>query len=549
MKTSMKRKILVTNALTYANGDLHLGHLIGYIQPDIWVRFQKMAGNECYFICGSDCHGTPIMLQAEKEGLSSEEMVAKIKLNQEYDCKKFLVNLDYFGSTHSPANKTICEEIYNKLTSNDDIVKKDIEQFYDQEKNIFLPDRYVKGTCPKCNAPNQYGDSCEVCSATYDPTDLINPISVISNTAPIKKTSGHYFFKLANYTDKLKNWMCEKHLQPQVINKMQEWFADGLKNWDISRDAPYFGFEIPNADNKYFYVWFDAPIGYIAIFKDFCAQHNKYDFQEYWQENTNTELYQFLGKDIMYFHALFWPALLMGAGKRLPTKISTHGFLTINGEKMSKSRGTFIKARDYLKYFDPECLRYYLASKLTARIEDIDLNFTDFRLRINSDLVGKIINIASRCAGFINKNFQNKLSTAIIDENLINDFQKSSTEIFTYYEEREFAKIIRKVTALADITNQYIDKEKPWQLIKNDADKEKVHAVCTLGLNLFRLLMIYLKPILPGLAEKSESFLNVAPFTCADANSVLLNHAINNFQPMLQRIDEQQTNDILNNHL
>lgn len=536
MKSS--RTILVTNALTYANGDLHLGHLVGYIMSDIWVRFQKMRGHHCTFICGSDCHGTPIMIKAQQENLSPEAMVANIQQRQAEDCKNFFIDLDDFYTTHSPENKLLCEKIYLRLQQNGDIIQRDIEQLYDPIKNMFLPDRFVKGECPRCGAKDQYGDNCESCGATYATTELKNPLSILSNSAPIKKISTHYFFDLPKYTERLQAWINSNHLQEQVAHKLDEWFQQGLQVWDISRDAPYFGFNIPNLIDKYFYVWLDAPIGYISIFKHLCEQRKDLHFDHYWQKNSNVELYHFLGKDITYFHALFWPAVLMAADYRLPTSNFTHGFLTINGEKMSKSRGTFITARQYLKHLQPEYLRYYLATKLSNSIEDIDLNLEDFRLRVNADLIGKVINIASRCAGFIHHQFTGKLSAQIANQELFQQFAAASETIATYYEKREFSKATREIMNLADQANQYINDEKPWKLIKEVGQEAKVQAICTVGLNLFRQLIIYLKPVLPQIAIKTEQFLNIKPLTWEDSQTWLLDHQINAFVPMMQRIEE-----------
>ncbi len=540
-----KRKILATNALTYANGSMHLGHLVGYIQTDIWIRFQKMRGHECLYICGSDCHGTPIMLRAEKENIEPEALVKKIQEEQSNDCNDFLIGLDKFYTTHSPENKELVNMIYERANKNGDIVSKTIEQAYDPVKELFLPDRYVKGTCPKCDATNQYGDNCEVCGATYSPTDLKDPVSVVSGATPITKQSEHYFFQLPNYTDALKKWMHEGHLQEQVVNKLMEWFDHGLQNWDISRDAPYFGFEIPDHPGKYFYVWLDAPIGYLAALKKLCEERSDLDFDEFWQENSDAEVYHFIGKDIMYFHALFWPAILMSAKLRTPTTVSVHGFMSVNGQKMSKSRGTFIKARAYLNHLDPEYFRYYLASKLSSQIEDLDLNLDDFRLKINADLVGKVVNIASRNAGFINKHFDGMLSKHSDDHELFEKFSKANVIISDAYEHREFSKAIREIMKLADLANQYIDEKKPWKMIKEESKQLETQSVCSLSLNLFRILMIYLKPVLPTLAEKTENFLNTNPLVWEDCEVALSNHKINEFKPMMQRIEQASIDAML----
>jgi len=532
-----RRKILVTNALTYANNTLHLGHLIGYVQADIWSRFQKMNGHDCVYIGGSDGHGTPIMIRAEQENKDPVAFIETIQAEQQKICQDFLIDLNHFYTTHSEENKALAEMIYARLQQQGDIIKRTIEQAYDPIKKIFLPDRYVKGECPKCGAKDQYGDSCEVCSATYSPMELKNPVSALSGQTPVTRTSEHYFFRLSHYESKLKQWSTENHLPVEAINKLNEWFEAGLQDWDISRDAPYFGFKIPETNDKYFYVWFDAPIGYFSILKHWCQLTGKTDFNDYLDPHSNIELYHFIGKDIMYFHTLFWPAVLMSAELKTPTKISIHGFLTIDGQKMSKSRGTFIKAQTYLDHLHPEYFRYYAASKLTSRIEDIDLNLEDFRLKINADLVGKVVNLASRCAGFIQKHFDNRLSDVCENEKLIDEFKAASSTIATYYEEREFAQAIRLIMQLADRANQYIDEKKPWVTIKDPATASKTHAVCTMGLNLFRLMMIYLKPILPEIAVKTEAFLNIAPLTWNDVNTLLLNHPIHVFVPLMQRID------------
>ena len=469
------RKILVTNALTYANGDLHLGHLVGYIQSDIWVRFQKMCGNNCTFICGSDSHGTPIMIKAQQEKLQPEAMVKEIEEKQLCDCKKFLIDFDNFRGTNTQENRQLCEDIYKKLCENGDIVKREIEQLYDSEKEMFLPDRYVKGECPCCGAKDQYGDNCEVCGSTYGSGEIKNPISILSGKTPIHKKSEHYFFKLQNYTDKLLHWIDDGHLQEEVANKLREWFKEGLQEWDISRDAPYFGFQIPNVKDKFFYVWLDAPMGYISIFKYLCDQKTNLDFDEYWNETSTAELYHFLGKDIMYFHALFWPAILMGAKLRTPTINFIHGFLTINGEKMSKSRGTFILAKDYMEYLHPEYLRYYVAAKSANNFEDIDLNLEDFKSRVNSDLVGKVVNIASRCAGFIEKKFDKKLSTELHDTSIFKEFADKGNLIANLYEQREFSKAMREIMTLADTANQYIAENAPWKLVKEKETLKQAH--------------------------------------------------------------------------
>lgn len=539
------RHILVTSALYYANGSLHLGHILETIQSDIWVRFQKLQGHHCIHVCGSDAHGTPIMLEAEKQGLSPEQLVTKINAEHQNDFAAFLIDFDNFYTTHSPENQTLTELVYSRLHDKGDIVARNITQSYDPVKNMFLPDRYVKGECPKCGAKDQYGDSCEVCGATYSPTELKNPISVVSGVAPIEKDSEHYFFKLENYTDLLKRWTHQGHLQPQITNKLNEWFDAGLRQWDISRDGPYFGFAIPNTENKYFYVWLDAPIGYMASFKNYCEKNKDVSFDAYWGQDSTYELYHFIGKDIVYFHALFWPAMLAGSGFRTPSAIFAHGFLTVNGQKMSKSRGTFITARNYLDHLAPEYLRYYLAAKLNDGIDDLDLNLDDFTTRVNADLIGKYVNIASRCAGFITKNFQGKLSSTLHNEALYQRFTAASAQIQADINSRQYHRAIRDIMGLADLANQFIDENKPWELIKKPENAEKVQLVCTMGLNLFRLLTIQLKAVLPEVAAKIEDFLNISPLKWEDIQTPLLNHTINPYQPLMQRIDPVQVQNLL----
>ena len=510
---SQHKRILVTAALPYANGPIHLGHLVGYIQADIWVRFQQLRGHECHYVCGSDAHGTPIMLKAEQLGIPATQLVQQVQEEHQRDFARFQIKFDNFYTTHSQENKALAEEIFHALEANGDITVRTIEQAYDSVKEMFLPDRYVRGECPRCGAADQYGDNCEVCGATYNPTDLKNPISVLSNTTPIKKSSEHYFFCLQNYRDSLKKWTHGDHLQPEIRNKLEEWFAAGLQEWDISRDAPYFGFQIPGKKNKYFYVWLDAPIGYMASFKNYCAKHPELEFADFWRDSKKTELYHFIGKDIVYFHSLFWPAILTSAGYRTPTAIFANGFLTINGQKMSKSRGTFITAAHYLEHLPAEYLRYYYAAKLNSHVEDLDINFQDFMNRINSDLVGKVVNIASRCSKFINSHFDNTLSEKLANPNLFEEFVAAGETIAACFEAREFARGIREITALADKANQYIDHEKPWKLIKESAQEQAVQEICSTGLNCFRIIMTYLKPILPTVATEVEHFLNIMPLT------------------------------------
>lgn len=537
-----KRKILVTSALIYANGAPHLGHLVGTIQTDIWVRFQKMQGHDCIFVGGSDSHGTPIMIQAEKLGLSPEELIQKTHNAQVKDFTDFHIDFDNYYFTHSIENQRLVESIFERLQKKGNIAKRTIKQLFDPVKNMFLPDRYIKGECPHCHSQDQYGDNCEVCGKTYLPTELINPYSILSGAKPIEKESEHYFYQLKNDETFLKQWTHQGHLQEQVANKLDEWFKDGLKDWDISRDAPYFGFKMPGTDDKYFYVWLDAPIGYMASFQHLCQQRSNLVFDEYWRKDSDVELYHFIGKDIIYFHALFWPAILNAADYRTPTAICVNGFLTINGQKMSKSRGTFIHARTYLEHLSPEYLRYYFAIKLTNRIEDLDIHFDDFIQRINSDLVGKFINIASRCASFLNKHFSSTLSKEVNSE-LYQIFSQAGDLIAEHYENLNYNQAIRHIMQLADRANQYIDEQKPWALIKNNQMQE-VHEVCSVGMNLFRILMIYLKPVLPETAKKVEQFLNISPLQWQDKNHPLFNHTIQAYQPLMTRIDPKQIEDM-----
>lgn len=525
-------------ALPYANGSLHLGHMVEAIQTDIWVRFQKLRGHECYFICASDAHGTPIMVKAREQGVEPSSLVAAVRDEHTKDYSDFDVIFDNFYTTDSPENKQLASHIYQQLKNNGDIATKEIEQWYDPEEQMFLPDRYIKGECPSCHAKDQYGDSCEVCSKIYDSGDLIAPYSILSGKAPIKKKSEHFFFDLNQYQQFLSEWVSEEHLQSEVANKLKEWVDGGLKSWDITRDAPYFGFEIPDAPGKYFYVWLDAPVGYMASFKNFCDQNPDIDFDEYWGVDATTELYHFIGKDITYFHGLFWPAMLKGAGYRTPSAVFTHGFLTVDGHKMSKSRGTFIKARTYLEQLEPTYLRYYFASKLTAKVEDIDLNLEDFVLRINSDLVGKLVNIASRSAKFINKLFENKLSEKLSDQSLFDKFTAESETIAQAYEARDYNRAIRLIMELTDLANQYIDEKKPWVLAKEEGKLTEVQSICTMALNLYKILMTYLKPIVPELTYKSEQFLNQGELTWDNIDKPLLNVSIETFKPLLQRIDK-----------
>ena len=533
------RHLLVTSALPYANGAIHLGHLVEYIQTDIWVRFQKMQGHETIYVCADDAHGTPIMLRAQNEGISPEELVARTDREHRADFADFHVEFDNYHSTHSEENRQLAETIYGRLKDAGHIHSRTIKQAYDPLKEMFLPDRFIKGECPRCGAADQYGDNCEVCGATYSPTELKNPVSVISGATPIEKESEHYFFKLGDFEAMLQAWTQGKHTQPEIANKLNEWFEAGLQDWDISRDAPYFGFEIPDAPGKYFYVWLDAPIGYMASFKQYCDRHG-IDFNAWWDKDSEHEVFHFIGKDIAYFHTLFWPAMLAGSGYRTPTAVFCHGFLTVNGQKMSKSRGTFITARTYLEQLNPEYLRYYFAAKLGNGIDDIDLNLEDFQQRVNSDLVGKVVNIASRCAGFINKKFAGQLSGKIAEPELYARFVEASDRIAALYENREFSHAVREIMALADHANQYIDTQKPWVLAKESGKEQQVQDVCSMGLNLFRVLITYLKPVLPKLAVASEAFLNIDPLRWKDVRTPLTKHTINTFKPLMTRVEKDK---------
>jgi methionyl-tRNA synthetase len=540
----MQRKILVTSALPYANGSIHLGHLVEYVQTDIWVRFQKMRGHECHYVCADDAHGTPIMLRAQNEGITPEQLIADVSKEHQADFAEFSIGFDHYHSTHSEENRELASHVYLKNREAGHITTRTISQAYDPEKEMFLPDRFIKGECPKCGAPDQYGDNCEVCGATYDPTELKNPVSAVSGATPITKDSEHHFFKLGDFEQLLKDWTQGGHLQKEVSKKLSEWFESGLQDWDISRDAPYFGFEIPDAPGKFFYVWLDAPIGYLASFKHYCEK-NKIDFDEFLKPDSTTEMVHFIGKDIIYFHALFWPAMLQGAGFRLPNSIFAHGFLTVDGKKMSKSRGTFIKARTYLDHLNPEYLRYYFAAKLGSGIDDIDLNLEDFQSRINSDLVGKVVNIASRCAGFIKKRFDGKLASNLSEQALFDEFTSQADHIAARYENREFGQAMRDIMALADKANQYIDDKKPWALAKEEGKDQEVHDICTMGINLFRVLVAYLKPVLPVTVQQAEAFLNIDALTWDTIATPLLDHDINKFKPLMTRIESDKIDAIL----
>ena len=539
-----KRRILVTSALPYANGEIHLGYMLETIQTDIWVRFQKMMGNECHYVCADDAHGTPIMLKAKEMELEPETLIEQVKIRHQADLDDFHIDFSQYHSTHSEENREISELIYNRLNDSGYIKKRIISQAFDPEKEMFLPDRFIKGECPKCGADDQYGDNCEVCGATYSTTELKNARSVISGATPIEKDSEHYFFDLPQFEKELEDWTKAGHLQEQVTNKLAEWFEQGLQQWDISRDKPYFGFKIPGTEDKYFYVWLDAPIGYMASFKKLC-DNSELNFDDFFNKDSDTELYHFIGKDIIYFHALFWPATLMGSNFRTPSGVFAHGFLSVNGRKMSKSRGTFINARTYLENLDPEYLRYYYASKLTAKIDDIDLNLQDFKKRVNSDLVGKVINIASRSASFVVKNYDKELSAKCIEKSLYDEFVEAGTDIARHYEARNFSHAMRLIMKLADKANQYIDEKKPWQLAKIEGKEKEVHEITSLAINLFKVLMTYLKPVLPEMARRSEEFLNVDSLNWSDIENPLTNHKINKFKALMTRIEDDQIDQMV----
>ena len=537
--SSPSRKILITSALPYANGSIHLGHMVEYIQTDIWGRFQKLQGHECYYVCADDAHGTPIMLRARGEGIEPEDLIARVWKEHTEDFAGFGIDFDNYHSTHSDENKACASLIYERNRDAGHIARRTISQAYDPEANMFLPDRFIKGTCPKCGADDQYGDNCEACGATYSPTELKNPISAVSGATPIEKDSEHLFFKLADFEKTLKDWHQAGHVQAEMANKLDEWFEAGLADWDISRDAPYFGFEIPDAPNKYFYVWLDAPIGYMASFRNLCDKKG-IDFDSFWKADSDAELYHFIGKDIIYFHALFWPAMLQGAGFRMPTSVFAHGFLTVDGAKMSKSRGTFVKARTYLKHLNPEYLRYYFAAKLSSKIDDLDLNLDDFAQRVNADLVGKVVNIASRNAGFIKKRFDNKLSATCSEPELYQSFVDAGDQIAAHYENRDYGRAIREIMALADKANQYIDDKAPWVIAKEEGKDQELHDISSVGINLFRVLMGYLKPVLPLMATNAEAFLNIEPMTWNSQAKPLCDHSVNKFKPLMTRVEREK---------
>lgn len=551
----MTRKILVTSALPYANGSIHLGHMVEHIQTDVWVRFQKLRGHECHYCCADDTHGTPVMLAAQKQGIAPEDMIAKVREEHLADFTDFGIGYDNYYSTHSPENKQFSQDIYRALKANGKIESRVIEQLFDPEKQMFLPDRFVKGECPKCHAQDQYGDNCEVCGTTYSPTELINPYSAVSGAKPELRESEHFFFKLGECADFLKAWTSgnnphdgKPHLQPEALNKMKEWLGEGeettLSDWDISRDAPYFGFEIPDAPGKYFYVWLDAPVGYMASFKNLCDRIGV-DFDEYFKAGSQTEMYHFIGKDILYFHALFWPAMLHFSGHRAPTGVYAHGFLTVDGQKMSKSRGTFITAKSYLEQgLNPEWMRYYIAAKLNSKIEDIDLNLQDFISRVNSDLVGKYVNIAARASGFIAKRFEGRLKD-VADSALLAKLAAESDTIAEQYENREYARALRDIMALADAVNEYVDANKPWELAKQEGQDERLHEVCSELINAFTMLTAYLAPVLPQTAANAAKFLNLEAITWANTRETLGKHAINKYKHLMQRVEQKQVDDLI----
>ena len=551
----MTRKILVTSALPYANGSIHLGHMVEHIQTDVWVRFQKLRGHECHYCCADDTHGTPVMLAAQKQGIAPEDMIAKVREEHLADFTGFFIGYDNYYSTHSPENKQFSQDIYRALKANGKIESRVIEQLFDPEKQMFLPDRFVKGECPKCHAQDQYGDNCEVCGTTYSPTELINPYSAVSGAKPELRESEHFFFKLGECADFLKAWTSgnnphdgKPHLQPEALNKMKEWLGEGeettLSDWDISRDAPYFGFEIPDAPGKYFYVWLDAPVGYMASFKNLCDRIG-IDFDEYFKADSQTEMYHFIGKDILYFHALFWPAMLHFSGHRAPTGVYAHGFLTVDGQKMSKSRGTFITAKSYLEQgLNPEWMRYYIAAKLNSKIEDIDLNLQDFITRVNSDLVGKYVNIAARASGFIAKRFEGSLKD-VSGSALLKKLAAESDTIAEQYENREYARALRDIMALADAVNEYVDANKPWELAKQEGQDERLHEVCSELINAFTMLTAYLAPVLPQTAANAARFLNLDAITWANTRETLGEHAINKYEHLMQRVEQKQVDDLI----
>ena len=534
-----RRRILVTNALPYANGPIHLGHMVEAVQTDIWCRLQRMRGCECYNVCAEDAHGTPIMLRAEREGITPEELIGRLGEEHLEDYRAFSIHFDDYYTTHSPENRELVEEIYGRLRERGSIDRRMVRQFYDPERGMFLPDRFIKGTCPRCGAKDQNGDSCDECGSTYAPSDLIDPRSIVTGALPVEKESEHLFLRLSDYEELLEDWVGDGRLQSEVVNKLQEWFDDGLRDWDISRDAPYFGFEIPDAPNKYFYVWVDAPIGYMAAFRRFCDQTGV-GFEDFWGPDSDAELYHFIGKDILYFHCLFWPAMLHGGGYRTPSSVFVHGFLTVDGAKMSKSRGTFVMARTYLDHLDPEAFRYYIAAKLSNGLADIDLNLEDFVQRVNSDLVGKVVNIASRCAGFLHRQSNGRLAASLDAPELAAAAASQAEEIAGLYEDRDYNRALRRVIALADRANRYIDDRRPWELARDPGRAAEVQAVCTTGIELFRQLIVYLKPVVPTIAARAEAFLGIDPLVWDDVHTPLVNHEILPFKPLVTRVQPDQ---------
>ena len=548
---SSKRRILVTSALPYANGPIHIGHVLEYIQTDIWVRFQRLQGHECIYVCADDAHGTPIMLKAEADGVTPEQLIERIEKEHRADFDGFHIGLDNFYTTHSEENRECAETIYNRLNDAGHIARRVIKQAYDPVKEMFLPDRYIRGDCPVCDTPDQYGDSCESCGSTYSPTELKNPVSAVSGATPVEKESEHFFFKLGDFEDMLKLWTRGDHIQRQVSNKLMEWFDAGLRDWDISRDAPYFGFKIPGEKEKYFYVWLDAPIGYMASFKNLCTK-SPLDFDEFWGKDSPNELVHFIGKDILYFHTLFWPAMLEGAGFRKPSAVYTHGFLTVNGQKMSKSRGTFITAKSYLDHLNPEYLRYYMAAKLNGQVEDLDLNFADFVARVNSDLVGKVVNIASRTAGFIARRFDGRLSANVLDREMYDQFVAAGDSIAAHYESREYSRAMREIMALADRANQFIAEHKPWEIAKQPGREAYLQDVCSQAINLFRILVSYLSPVLPVTANRVQSLLN-CPVSTPGAWQALIqpltDHPIEPYEHLMKRVESKKIEKMIEKNI
>ncbi len=534
-----RRRILVTSGLPYANGPIHMGHLVEAVQTDVWCRLQRMRGHECYYVCAEDAHGTPIMLRAEREGVSPEDLIVRLAAEHLEDYRAFSIHFDNYYTTHSPENRALVEGIYERLKARGSIDRRRVRQFYDPEREMFLPDRFVKGTCPRCGARDQNGDSCDECGSTYTPADLIDPRSIVTGALPVERESEHLFLRLSDYQELLESWVGGDGLQSEVRNKLREWFDDGLRDWDISRDAPYFGFEIPDAPNKYFYVWVDAPVGYMASFRQFCDREG-IAFSDFWGRDSDAELYHFIGKDILYFHCLFWPAMLHGGGYRIPDSVFVHGFLTVDGEKMSKSRGTFVNARTYLQHLDPEAFRYYIAAKFGSGLADIDMNLEDFVLRVNSDLVGKVVNIASRSAGFLHRLCDGHLASTLDAPGLAREAAGKAEEIAALYENRKYNQALRMVIALADRANRYIDEKKPWEVARDPERTAEVQAICSTGIELFRQLIVYLKPVVPAIAARAEAFLRVDPLVWNDVHAPLVDHEIGRFEPLITRVRPEQ---------